>query len=111
MNVEELIYQMKKRPGMYVGCIQLEPVVHFINGFMLNNVVTGKIDSIEEFRKKFDDWVKEQLENKYNIELEKYHNYLFYITQVSRDSEEGLKMFFELSENFFREVHEKYIHS
>ena len=34
MNVEHLIKQIKIRPGMYVGCLKLEPVVHFINRFV-----------------------------------------------------------------------------
>jgi len=44
MNIEELILQIKKRPGMYVGCNELEPIIHFINGFMFNNFITKKVD-------------------------------------------------------------------
>ena len=40
MNVEHLIKQIKIRPGMYVGCLKLEPVVHFINGFLYNNKIS-----------------------------------------------------------------------
>lgn len=108
MNIEELINQIKKRPGMFVGCMELEPIVHFINGFMLNNSLSGRVDDIEkEYKEEFHDWVRIQLENRYKIELEKHRGYMFYITQVSRNSEEGLKILFELCDEFFREFHEK----
>lgn len=64
MNIEQLINTVKKRPGMYVGCIELQPMVHFVNGFMFNNVISDNMDAVDkEFREKFHDWVREQLEN------------------------------------------------
>lgn len=87
---------------------KLEPVVHFINGFMLNNFISDKVDIVDkEFKNEFHDWARKQLEKEYNIKLEAHHNYLFYITQVTKNSEEGLKILFELCDGFFRELHER----
>ena len=108
MNVEQFIYAIQKRPGMYVGCMELEPIVHFINGFMLNNFISKRVDIVEKkFKEEFHDWVREQLEKRYNIELEEHHDYLFYITEVSQNSEEELNIFFELCNEFFREFYKK----
>ncbi len=108
MNVEQLIHQVKKRPGMYVGCIELEPVVYFIDGFMFNNFISGTINNIEKlFKEEFHDWVRRQLEERYNIQLEKHHNYMFYIIQVSQNAEERLNIFFNLCDDFFAEFHEQ----
>ncbi len=108
MNLEELIQQIKKRPGMYVGCIELEPVVHFINGFIFSNLVADRIDNVEmEFKEKFHDWARRKIEKRYNIKLEEHRNYLFYIKHVSIDSEENLKIFFQLCEDFFEELHKR----
>lgn len=108
MNAEQLISQIKLRPGMYVGSLELEPVVHFIDGFLYNNKVSNRADNIDiAFREDFHDWVKIQLEKTHNIKLDDHHNYLFYINEVYQNSEEGLKALFELSENFFEEMHSK----
>lgn len=108
MNIEQLINNVKKRPGMYVGCLELQPVSFFIDGFMYNNVSSNNMEIVDkEFREKFDDWAREQLEKKYNIELEKYRNYFYYISQVNPNPEEGLKIFFDLCDEFFEEFHKK----
>ncbi len=106
MNVEELISNMKKRPGMYVGCMELEPIFHFINGFTCSNSVSGKVDIVENaFKEEFHEWTRKQLEIKFNVNLEKEHNYLFYINQVSSNSSDKLKLFFELCDEFFSKIH------
>ena len=108
MNIEQLINNVKKRPGMYVGCIELQPIVHFINGFMFNNVISNRMDSVDkEFKHRVHDWVRKQLETKYSIEFEEYQGYFYYITQVNQNPEEGLKMFFDLCDEFFEEFHKK----
>ncbi|MBS5064547.1 MAG: hypothetical protein KHZ58_12270 [Hungatella hathewayi] len=108
MNIEQLISQIKLRPGMYVGSLELEPIVYFINGFLYNNIISDRADNIDvAFKQQFHDWVKMRLENKHNIDLEAHHNYLFYINEVYQNSEEGLKVLFELSNDFFREIHSK----
>ena len=47
MNIEQLINQIKLRPLMYIGCFRLEPMFHFINGYMVNNFIMGKDDFID----------------------------------------------------------------
>ncbi|MBD5469720.1 MAG: hypothetical protein HDR19_00990 [Lachnospiraceae bacterium] len=108
MNIEQLINNVKKRPGMYVGCLELQSIVHFINGFMFNNVISNKLDIVDkEFKDKFHDWAREQLEKKYNIEFKENRGYFYYITQVNQNPEEGLKIFFDLCDEFFEEFHKK----
>ena len=108
MNTEQLINQIKLRPGMYVGSLELEPIVHFINGFLYNNIISGRADNIDmAFKQQFHNWVKVRLQKTHNIELETHHNYLFYINEVYQNSEKGLKVLFELSDDFFKEIHSK----
>ena len=86
--------------------LELQPVSFFIDGFMYNNVSSNNMEIVDkEFREKFDDWAREQLEKKYNMELEKYRNYFYYIAQVNQKPEEGLKIFFDLCDEFFEEFH------
>lgn len=106
MNIEQLINQIKLRPSMYIGCFRLEPMFHFINGYMVNNFIMGKDDFIDRaFRLQFNDWIKVQLERKHNIKLESQRNYLYYIHEIYKDTEDSLKIFFELCDEFFSELH------
>lgn len=106
MNIEQLINQIKLRPLMYIGCFRLEPMFHFINGYMVNNFIMGKDDFIDRaFRQQFNDWIKIQLERKHNIQLEPHRNYLYYIHEIYKDTEDSLKIFFELCDEFFSELH------
>ena len=90
---------------MYVGCKKLEPIFHFLNGFMVSNYLSHRTNWVEErFKNEFHDWVKNTLEKEYNMELEEHHNYVFYIGQVACEPEEETKIFFELCHNFFDEV-------
>ena len=108
MNIEQLINNVKKRPGMYVGCLELQPVSFFIDGFMYNNVSSNNMEKVDkEFRENIDDWAREQLEKKHDIELERNRDYIYYITKVNQNPEEGLKMFFGLCDKFFEEFHKK----
>lgn len=105
MNVKSLIQQMKLRPAMYVGKINLEVTFHFINGFLYNNIITDRVDNIDlAFKNQFDEWVKLTLEKKKNISFNEQRNLLFYITQVCKSEEERLEMFFELCEEFFNQI-------
>ena len=108
MNIEELINTIKLRPGMYVGCLELEPVYHFIRGFLFCIAVSNNKSKIDiDFRNYFHDWVRMQLEKRYNTKLEENSNYLCYISEVCPDPEEGLALFFELSSEFFDEMHKR----
>ena len=48
MNIEQLINNVKKRPGMYVGCLELQPVSFFIDGFMYNNVSSNNMEKVDK---------------------------------------------------------------
>ncbi len=59
------------------------------------------------FLEQFNEWVKRWLEKAKDIELESHRNYLFYISKVYEDTAECLEVFFRLSEEFFKEIHNK----
>lgn len=108
MNIEQLVNRVRFRPPMFTGSFSLEPMVHFINGFLYNNLMSDRADDIDiAFKNQFHDWVRIQLEKKYKIKLEKNRDYLTYISEVYQDLEQGLKVFFELCDEFFIEMHKE----
>ncbi len=105
MNIEQLIYQIEKRPGMYADDFDLKLIKHFVNGFMCNSLNSGKADEIDiVFFDKFHNWVKERLQIEYKSKFQTAGDYYFYITQVCKKKEE-LNIFFKLCHEFFSEVH------
>jgi hypothetical protein len=105
MNVEQVIKAIKSRPGMHVGCLDLEPIFHYINGFMFNNTVSNNVDNVEAmFKERFDEWVRIRLEKAKNIKMEEHHCYLYYFKQVYPNPQERLDIFFGFCETFFREM-------
>lgn len=105
MNVKSLIQQIKLRPGMYVGDPNLEAISHFISGFLYNNTVTNRADAVDlAFRTQFHEYVKAKLEKTQNIKFCGARNYVFYISQTFQSTEQRLKTFFELCDDFFIEI-------
>ena len=108
MNIEQLINRVRVRPAMFTGSFLLEPMFHFINGFLYNNAISDKTGYIDKaFQYQFHDWVKIQLEKNHKVKLDDNRNYLTYINKVYQDSEQSLKVFFELCDDFFAEIHNK----
>lgn len=102
MNVEKLIQQIKLRPQMYVGELNLVFIQYFIDGFLYNNIRSGRADYVDmEFKWQFHEWVREWLKKNKNKMFDEERNYVFYIMQTYQDPEECLKIFFELCEEFF----------
>lgn len=102
MNIQQLLEQIKLRPAMYIGCFKLEPMFHFLNGFMFYKSISNNDDYVDTaFRNQFHNWVKTRLEKKYKIELDNNMNYLTYINEVTQDDEQKLYIFFELCQTFF----------
>ena len=100
-----LIMQMKTRPQMYVGELNLELIYHFINGFLYNNIITNRADDIDfKFKYQFHNWVKEKLEKDQDVKFHVERNYLFYLNQVFQDSIQKINIFFEFCEDFFGEI-------
>lgn len=63
MNIEQLVNRVRFRPPMFTGSFWLEPMVHFINGFLYNNLMSDRADDIDiAFKNQFHDWVRIQLE-------------------------------------------------
>lgn len=108
MNIEQFLKKAKLRPGMYIGDLKLESMYHFISGFLSSNILSGRADYVDiAFKDQFHDWVKGRLEEEKKIELEKNRNYNTYISKVYQDPEQGLSIFFQLSDAFFDELHSK----
>lgn len=107
MNIEKLIQQIKLRPGMYVGNLNLESIFCFINGFLFNNIITDRADEIDiMFKNEFHHWVKTWLEKNEKIFFEEERDCVFYISETYQDLEKCLNKFFDLSLKFFHEIHE-----
>lgn len=105
MNIEELIMKIKKRPGMFVGELNLEPIYHFINGFRFNNIINNNTELIDiYFKDNFSLWVKDFITEKYHINCDSSRNYLYYIQLVSSEHKEQLNLFFELCDRFFLHI-------
>lgn len=108
MDVEEILRYIRQRPMMYLGCKEIEALDHFIAGIILSNLVADRSDYVDNaFSYEFHDWTQNCLEKQYNIKMEDHRDYLYYIKQVCKNSEEGLELFFELSREFFKEVHQR----
>ena len=108
MNIKNLVQTIKKRPPMYVGRFGLKGLWYFTNGFLYNNIVTNTCDKIDDtFRKEFHSWVHIEVQKitakKFIIE----QNYVYYISEVCKDSDEQLKVFFELADRFFGEIEQR----
>ena len=105
MNIEQMISCIRKRPGMYVGCLKLEPVVHFINGFLFGRITSKRVTNLDiTFKKEFHSWVRKYFERTRGVCLEDGRNYLFYFSEMYEDQEECLTAFFELCDMFFLEI-------
>jgi len=103
MNIEELITEMEKRPGMYVGTPSLEAVSQFISGFLYHAVSSGRATPIDSFfKEEFHSWVKARLEREHHLTFDQQRNYVFYIRQVFPE-EDQLGAFFRLCHGFFEE--------
>ena len=108
MNIKSLVQTLKLRPGMYVGNTELESVYQFINGFLYNNIATNRVDKIDkEFKDQFHEWVKFRIEKKNNMEFDMESNYVYYISQAFVDTDDQLKLFFELTDDFFQEIEKR----
>jgi hypothetical protein len=97
-NLYNLLLQMEKRPGMYIGSNKLSDLYRFINGYTFcagfHNIESEKISPplfpyFNEFIRKKYNWF-ESTSGWCNMILEENEN----------DEEEGLKVFYELFHKF-----------
>lgn len=109
-NIEELLVHMKKRPQMFVGKMSLELIATYIDGFLASHRMLGVADDVDiAFFEKFYKWVGEWIKKNVNKELDfpGGWGYVSIISDVWEQEEERVKMFFILTETFFKELHEK----
>lgn len=110
MNIEELLKNMKKRPGMYVLEINLEYIYTYLSGFLFSRLNLNKADYIDiAFKEQFREWIKEWIKNniKEDFVFPSGWGYVSIICKVWKDEEERVNRFFELAETFFKELEEK----
>ena len=107
MNVELLINKIMIRPGAYVGDETLESIAQFINGFLFNNLITGRADSVDlAFKEDFNSWVLNWLKANRNVTfISTQRNYIYYLRQVCNNSKVALYLFFDLCVLYFNELH------
>lgn len=105
MDLQELIKKMSLRPGMFVGKPSLRAIYHFIGGYdfcIIMNELENNSDL--RFKKEFPEYVKKKLEYHYNIKLDASRSCIYYIERVEENKEKQVKLFFELANNFFKEI-------
>lgn len=105
MDVKELIELIETRPCMFIGELRLENLYHFINGFLFNNLQSGRANYFDlAFKKQFHQWVRNEIEIEEKIKFNKEQNYVYYINTLCKDEEKRIKTFFELSKRFFLKI-------
>ena len=105
MSIEKFIRNIRNRPLMYVEKLDMHYIYYLIVGFLGSNLKEGdsyKIDRI--FHRHFIGWlikwVKENVDSNYEKKSFYWHHIFIEITD---NEEDAVKLFFELSEKFFKE--------
>lgn len=72
MTLNDLISEVKKRPGAFLGDdINLKALSHFITGFLYSKSVSDQTDDIEKcFRTKFRNFVEDEIRNMFRLGIE-----------------------------------------
>ncbi len=101
-----LIKRMQLRPEMYVGNPSLEAIFYFVNGYLYSNIEANRADDVDmAFINHFHEWVRVSLEKDRFIRFDEQRNYIFYINRTFPSTEQRIHAFFELSNQFFSEIH------
>lgn len=106
MNIKDIIYNIRKRPKMYISAFQLDYIYHYISGILTcyrNIVEYNEKDINFVFNDQFDNWISEWIKN--NIEMTCNFSFVWYemIVAVTSDSEDALKLFYCICDDFFKQ--------
>lgn len=105
MDIEQFINIIKLRPGMFIGDANINNMRNFVGGCLFNNLICDRKYLMDiSFKKKFHDWVKQNIEKKKGIKFELNVGYDYYIEAVCESGEQEIALFFELCEEFFEEM-------
>ncbi|MDO3413289.1 hypothetical protein QWJ34_26290 [Saccharibacillus sp. CPCC 101409] len=106
MNIEELIYGIKGRPGMFVKDKRLDYIKYFIAGFYCHGSVSKTAAAIDEhFSGQFHSWVREWITNNLGITFQGESGWYEYITFSTQNNEKAFDLFCKLTDEFFAEFH------
>ena len=96
----DLLYQIKKKPGLYIGNPSIENLYMFLTGYSFARRELNVSPSAEEneFRQ-FQPW----LQKKFNLKTSQSWSQI--ILSFTLNEEDGFKRFFELFEEFTEEQH------
>ena len=99
-----LISEMKQKPEVYIGEVELERIQLFISGYLFCNIVNNQADYVDySFKNGFHKWVKEYIEKLKNMKFSEQRNYVYYISQAF-EAEESVDVFFDLCNHFFEMI-------
>ena len=105
--IDEMISDIKKRPGMYVNEVRLDYIYHFLVGFLGGNVSIPEAQEIDiAFRRNFIPWVDDWIYKEKGIEFIRSQAPLWYqrISLCTNNEEEAVELFYKLSEEFFQDL-------
>ena len=113
MNFKSLIENIKRRPGMYIGSLELSDLRLFLDGYLFFDYFNKLNDQFEEnFRENFNTWVwrkllKANLSNKLydNLKFQNGRGYVELIKVVESNPKKQLDIFF----NYFDEFYDEYL--
>lgn len=106
MNIENLIYQIKGRPGMFVQDKRLDYIKYLITGFYLHGSATKTAAAIDiHFTEEFHGWTRDWIADNLGLTYQGERGWYEYITFSTHSNEEAFNLFFKLAEEFFAEFH------
>ena len=110
MKIEQLIYEIQKRPGMFVKEERLDYIFYLLSGYCgANHALPETEDTVERnFSVWFNEWLLMWIEN--NIDKEYTPKTLYWydnIKEIVQSGENEFDVFFELCKSFFEDYKDK----
>ncbi|MGV7108098.1 hypothetical protein [Flavobacterium sp. U410] len=96
-NIFQVLYDLKRKPELYLGALNLTYLYFFINGYLFR--ISDTSDSCSEKIRELHFW----LPNKTGIENENWLQNL--LLAANYNEEEALKLFFHYLDIFLKEEH------
>ena len=107
MNVKMLIQNIRQRPEMFIGTLEMDALHHFISGFLFSNIMNNQADYVDiAFKNRFHEWTRQQLEKGKDINDSEHRNYVYYLN-YSCKKRKRIDAFFELCDAFFAMIEQE----
>lgn len=107
-NIEEYVFVIKKRWGMFLLKRQVDYLYHFLLGKSFTEYIIYEDNLMNKvFWKYFHDYCKNYIKKNRNV-LEyqlKSSNWSDEIRKVCHDEDEAMELFFEIFDDFIRDFH------